>query len=168
MSNQNPNNRQINAIIGAAIRAFVETGADDESIGAFATDYRAKVARYLGEPETSLKTPDLAEVVTQAVAAALAQAGEAKKRQTPGVQTRRFNIEFAGRRTSLSIRNDVASRLAQEKGSLPEARKFIQEVAKAAPKGIENRSAWVEERIEAYLAYSRREDGAGREPASRH
>jgi hypothetical protein len=167
MSDQKIHERQLNAIIGAAIRGLIESGADDESVGAFAESHRIKVSQYLGAPEAALKTPELTEIVAQSVATALEHLGY-KARGAKGVQTKRFNIDVAGRRTSVSIRKEVATRAIQELGGLLEARKLMQDFAHQAPADVVNRSAWIEQRLEGLLSYPRVEDDLEQNPASRH
>lgn len=63
--------RKLNAIVGAALRGFVESGADNEFIGAFAASYREDVSKILGTSGEALGPPDLLDIVTQAVRAAV-------------------------------------------------------------------------------------------------
>jgi len=153
--------RQLNAIVGAAIRALVESGADDESIGSFAATHRTKVSAILGQPELSLQQPDLADLVQKAVLAAIEQKSGIGRRQT----TERFNVIIAGRRTSLSINKEVVSKLTLAKGSRGAASKTIRRIAVDTPSNEENKSAWVEERILTFLDFSKeavQDDGASR------
>ena len=46
--------RQLNALVGGALRGLVESGADDEAVGAFAASYRQKAAKILGRPLEAL------------------------------------------------------------------------------------------------------------------
>lgn len=152
MAADNIKDRQINAIVGAALRALIETGADDEAVGAFAITHRNSVARILGQPEETLATPDLQSVVYQALRLAMEEAGF-KPRRSKGKTTQRLNVEIFGRRTSLSISDELLVRLIEAKGNKKTANKFVQEIARNVPNGTENRSAWVEQRIKAFLDF---------------
>ena len=68
--------RKLNAIVGAAIKVMIESGADDEFIGSSAASYRRKVAKILGEPVEALDLPDLLSIVSQAVRQALTASKE--------------------------------------------------------------------------------------------
>ena len=76
MDDEDTKDRQINALVGGAVRGLVESGADDEAVGAFAASYRQKAAKILGRPQEALDPPDLTEVIKVAVAQALAAAGQ--------------------------------------------------------------------------------------------
>ncbi len=153
MTDEDIKDRQLNAIVGAAIRALAESGADDEAIGAFAASHRVKVAHLLGNPEQALQPPpDLQTIIQHAVSSALESAGVGGKKPL-GKTTERFNVEIAGRRTSLSIDKEVVAKLSQAKGTRKAANKFVQEIAKGVPEGTVNRSGWVEERILAFLDF---------------
>ena len=79
-----PLDPKLNAIVGAAVRALVESGADDERIGAFAAAHRVRVAEILGLSPTPAGPPDLIEVVREAVRGVLSESGLAARpvRQT--------------------------------------------------------------------------------------
>ena len=76
MDDEDTKDRQINALVGGAVRGLVESGADDEAVDAFAASYRQKAAKILGRPQEALDPPDLTEVIKVAVAQALAAAGQ--------------------------------------------------------------------------------------------
>ena len=143
--------RKLNAIVGAAIKAMAETGADDEVVGAFAASHRIKVAHILGQNETVPAAPDLVEIVTQAVANALNQNGlvSTPSRSLPTV--RRFNVEVSGKRTSLTLSATAIAKLEQATGTRKAAKAVIQGFADSAPTDVPNRSGWVEERLAAYM-----------------
>jgi 3-oxoacyl-(acyl-carrier-protein) synthase len=143
--------RKINAIVGAAIKAVVESGADDEFVGAFAATHRAKVARILEHPEEALQGPtDLLALVTQAVAQALGEAGIGSNRRAPA---KRINVVIAGRRTSVTLSREILDRLIEAKGSQSQANNFVQELASNLPADVPNRSRWIEERVRAFLNF---------------
>lgn len=141
--------RKLNALVGAAIKALVESGAGDEFVGAFAASHRTKVASILGASEQAHDSQDLLTIVTQAVGVALEQAGVGKRKEPA---TKRVNVEIAGRRTSLTLSHAVLEKLAQAKGSRQKVKAVIQDLANTAPVDVENRSGWVEERLAGLLA----------------
>lgn len=51
--------RKLDAIVGAAIRAVVQTGAGDEFVGAYAASLHAKLAQIIGHGETENHLSDL-------------------------------------------------------------------------------------------------------------
>lgn len=156
-----PDTQKLNAIVGAAIRSLVESGAEDAFIGQFASSHRIKVAGILGLRESPVVAPDLLAVVTQAVANALEQAGVGRKRES---QAQRINVEVGGKRTSVTISKTLIDQLTKARGSKQEAKAVIQELASSAPASTPNRSGFVEERIQAVLALG----NAGGETVVRH
>lgn len=141
--------KKINAIVGAALKSLVESGAGDEFVGAFAMAHRDKVAKILGAAEPEADSPDLLSVVTQAVGLALEQAGVTRRKES---NTKRINVEVAGRRTSVTLSKTVLDQLVKSKGSTQQAKLVIQDLANTAPVNVENRSGWVEERLLGVLA----------------
>lgn len=79
---------------------------------------------------------------------ALEQAGVGKRKETT---TKRVNVEIAGRRTSLTLSRNSLDKLSLAKGTKQQAKAVIQDLANTAPMDVENRSAWVEERLHGYL-----------------
>jgi hypothetical protein len=144
-----PDTQKLNAIVGAAIRSLVESGAEDAFIGQFAHSHRAKVAGILGLEGSPVAAPDLLALVTQAVANALEQSGVGRKRVS---QTQRVNVEVGGKRTSVTISRSLVDQLTKMRGSKQEAKAVIQELASSAPSATPNRSGFVEQRIQAVLA----------------
>lgn len=153
--------RKLNAIVGAALKSLVESGAGDEFVGAFAISHRAKVAKILGAAEPQADSPDLLSVVTQAVGLALEQAGVTRRKES---STKRINVEVAGRRTSVTLSRAVLDQLVKSKGSNQKAKLVIQDLANTAPVNVENRSGWVEERLLGVLALTNQMEL----PAQRH
>jgi len=143
--------RKLNAILGSAIKALAESGADDEFIGAFALSHRQKVSRILGQPEEALQPPDLQAMITQAVEQAMDSAGLRKRASRR--KTQRVHVLIGGRRTSVTITQATVSRLVEVKGA-KQARGVIQELANSAPADTGNRSGWVEDRVRALLNFS--------------
>lgn len=148
---------KLNAIVGSAIKALVESGADDAYVGSFAASHRAKVARILGQSETVDEPPDLLAMVTKAVQAALAGLpGSQAGLSLPLVGHRkkvakRVYVTVAGRSTSLTLREESVARLTEILGDKRKAKAVIQDLASSAPQDTPNRSRWVEDRIFAYM-----------------
>lgn len=150
--------RKLNAIVGSAIKALVETGADDALIGSFAATHRSKVAEILGHKEHVTESPDLLELVTQAVRTAMGDAGiQARLKQPSTRRTRRVYVNVAGRRTSLTLSSESLDGLAKAYGGAKSALAAIQSLIESAPPGIENRSRWVDERLAGLIS----SNGAG-------
>ncbi len=141
--------RQLNALVGSAVRGLVESGADDEAIGEFAASYREKAAKILGRPTEALHRPDLAEVIQSAVAQALSASGPRPSRR----QNDHFTVMINGQKTSITLHKRIVAALTEAKGSSRAANRFIREVARDVPGSAENKSAWVEQRIEALLCF---------------
>lgn len=143
--------RKLNAIIGSAIKALAESGADDEFIGAFALSHRQKVSKILGQPEEALQPPDLQAMITRAVEQAMDSTGLRKRAGKR--KTERVHVLIGGRRTSVTITQAMVSGLVQAKGDRRSAKALIQELANSAPVDTDNRSRWVEDRVRAFLSF---------------
>lgn len=148
---------QLNALVGAALRGIVEAGASAEAIGAFAQNYRKEASAILGITPAQPEAPDLQVLVTQAVKEALAEAsagnmGITRAQTKPPCQ--RFYVMAHGVRTAITLDCDVVEKAVEAKKGIKPARKLIRELAASSPKGIENRSAWVKERLLATIAFS--------------
>jgi len=142
--------RKLDAIVGAALRGIIESGADDEFVGEFAERHRARVAQVLGAPATQLSPPDIASVVAQAVTEAFSKFGGATK--ATKVTTKRVNIYVNGRRTSAVISVDSFGKLIERQGGKQQAVKFIEGLAnsESTPEN-RGRSASLEQKIQSYL-----------------
>lgn len=160
--------RQLNALVGGALRGLVESGADDEAVGAFAASYRQKAAKILGRPLEALNPPDLKEVIKLAVAEALAdgqqahQAAPKKSRK----QNEHFTVMIRGQKTSVTIHKDVIAQLTEAKGDKAEVSRFVREVAKDVPETVENKSEWIEERIATIMRF--KTEATGSTSSARH
>lgn len=166
MDNSDIKDRQLNALVGGALRGLVESGADDEAVGSFAQSYRLKAAKILGFPEEALNPPDLTSVIKEAVTQALEATGALKPKKSRK-QNDRFTVIIKGQRTSITIHQDVTAQLLQVKGSKSAVSSFVRDVAKDVPESAENKSQWIEDRIAKILHF---EDGAAalESDAARH
>lgn len=141
---------KLNAIVGSAIRGLVESGASDESVGAFAHSHRSKVAQVLGIERKPDVTVDLQTVISAAVATALQQAGLAQGGGAFG-QNNRVNVVVNGQRTSLTLDRQLLDNLMAKSGKQVTG-DLIASFANNAPKGTKNRSKWVQRQLVAHLA----------------
>jgi hypothetical protein len=144
--------RKLNAIVGAAIKALAASGVEDEVVGAFAASHRSQVAKILGQPETPAAAPDLLDMITAAVRAAMTEAGISSRKVPAGPTTKRMNVLVQGRRTSVTLAHGVFERVASANGGAANARQLVQAIATEAPSSVENRSGWIEERLLALLS----------------
>lgn len=145
--NDDLKNQKLNAIVGAALRALFESGADDTFIGAFAASHRKQVAEVMGATEAPPQPPELLSLVKQAVTEAL---GNSKPKRE--LRTRRLNVLIDGHRTSITININTEKLLTATHGE--KAITVIQDIASKVPSNITNKSKWVEERLQAVLAFS--------------
>lgn len=148
---------QLDAIVGSAIRALVESGADDAFVGSFAVTHRAKVAQLLGHSNTPPAEPSLEEIVSRVVVDTLEAAGLTKKRESKA-KTKRVNVTIAGQRTSLTLNRQLVTGLIEAKGAKA-ANALFEELANAAPQPP-GRSKWVAERVQSMLSFDGRDAAA--------
>lgn len=146
MNNDDIKNHKLDTIVGAALRALFENGADDTFIGSFAASHRRQVAELLGVAELPPQPPELLSLVTQAVNIALEN--HKPKRE---LRTRRLNVLIDGHRTSITINISTEKQLTASYGE--KAIGMIQDIASKAPSNVKNKSKWVEERIQSVLAF---------------
>ncbi len=147
------------------MRGLVESGADDEAVGAFAASYRQKAAKILGRPQEALDPPDLTEVIKVAVAQALAAAGQVQLKRSRK-KNDHFTVSIRGQKTSVTIHKDVIAQLTEAKGSKTEVSRFVREVAKDVPDSVENKSEWIEDRIATLLRF--KAEAASNGSSARH
>ena len=144
---------KLNSIVGAALKALAESGADDEFIGAFAATHRAKVAGVLGlAPAAPAGPPDLVELVRGAVRSVLTETGLA----SPGLRpaAKRIYVKVEGRRTSVTVAPGLFLQVAESNGGPARALSMIRDLAAEAPRDVANRSGWVEQRLLAIVQLS--------------
>lgn len=139
--------QKLNTIVGAAIRALVESGADDAFVGAFAASHRQQVAEVMGATEALPQAPELLSLVKQAVTEAL---GKSKPQNE--LRKRRLNVLIDGRRTSITISLSIQKQLIEAHGA--KATTVIQDIASKVPSNVTNKSKWVEERLQAVLVFN--------------
>lgn len=147
---------QLNAIVGAAIKAMAEAGVSPERLGSFAAEFRTHVKTVMGcEPRSA--EPDLLSVVKTAVREAMSEAKavvslvpEATASSEPAAGVRRIYVTIGGKRTSVSIPESVYGSLERQAGGSGRAvKRQIEAVAQEAPANLENRSGWITERLRA-------------------
>jgi hypothetical protein len=140
---------QIDAIVGAALKAMVESGVGHARVGAFASSFRDEVAGILGAKQAKPAEPDLLQMVTQAVRLAMADSApgaSARKSQT----AERIHVYVGGKRTSVTLLAEGLRKLDEAAGGRKAAKAIIQELAASAPADADNRSAWIQERMLAF------------------
>ena len=147
------------------MRGLVESGANDEDVGAFAASYRMKAAKLLGHPQEALNPPDLTEVIKMAVTQALAVAAQPAPKKSRK-QNDHFTVMIRGQKTSVTIHKDVIAQLTEAKGDKAEVSRFVREVAKDVPETVENKSEWIEERIATIMRF--KTEATGTTSSARH
>ena len=154
--NDNPDLDKLDALVGAALKGLVDSGASAAAIGAFAATYRVQAAQVLGIIESPPESPDLTELVSSAVTKALLDLNLVSQKPK---KSQKVFVTIAGSRTSVTVSPKTMERLVEERGSKG-ASQFIRQLADNAPSNIKNRSKWFEERIVASFSFSASE-GAG-------
>lgn len=140
----------LDAIVGAALKGMVESGAGRANIGAFAASFRKEVTGILGQHPKE-EAPDLLQLVTQAVKEALADPTNAPKRAKAKEPSKRVYVMVNGQRTSLTISGELMDRLDATSGGRRQTKQLLQQLAQAAPQDTLNRSGWVQSRAMATL-----------------
>jgi hypothetical protein len=146
---------EIDAIVGAALKAMVESGAGRARLGAFAASFRDEVAGILGRTPEKPAEPDLLQLVTLAVRQALTDpalsaTGGAAKPAARSEPAKRIYVSVAGKPTSVTLSADAYRQLEGAAGSRKQAKAIIQQLAGTAPQDAPNRSGWVQERMLAF------------------
>ena len=150
MVSTDPNLIQTHALIGEAMKALVEIGASAEVLGAFALSYPVKVEKLMARPPAVEDVPDLQAIITKSVKQAMQDAGMVPRKAPPKV---RVYVLVDGKRTSVLIAQPVLQQLQEVKGA-DLAREVVQQLVEQAPEDIENRSAWLGQKIKGYLLLS--------------
>lgn len=144
---------KLNALVGAALRGLVQSGADDQAIGAFAAEHRERVAQILGMA-APVAPVDLQAVIESAVAQGIEKAqsqGRLGKPRRQSGAARRVYVVVAGVRTSVTIPSALFEEVAAAGGGAKEARRLAEQYANQAP-DEGNRSGWTVERLRGHLA----------------
>lgn len=144
---------------------MVESGTPAVFVGKFALGFPEKIIKVLG---TVPATPelDLEAIIQRTVQVTLGTSGGAahqgrRRGPRPSGKTR-LNIWAEGKRTSISVRNDLLHRLVEQDGELA-AKKLLQSFADETARDTENRTSAVEARMAQYLVL--REVQAGQNPS---
>lgn len=152
---------QLNAILGVALRALVDAGADPQFLATFVERYRAEFAKHLNV--TVEAAPDLHAVIVAAVREVVGPvrsqtAGRAKTTQS-------INVMVNGQRTTVSVRLHRLQAVQQLVGTNQAARKVVREVAAAAPSDLPNgaRSEWIDKALDGFLKL-RQSEVSGAQP----
>ena len=143
--------RQVNAIVGAAIRALVESGADDTFIAQFALSHRIKVASILEhrEPTAPPRLEDIiSATIDEIVKRGLVPSAPRKEK------AQRINVLINGVRTSVTVPGTLMEALVSNAGTLKEARQMIKLAATDLDAHVETnqRSSVLRTQLERQLA----------------
>jgi len=146
-----PGEDEVDAIVGAALKALVESGAARARIGAFAASFRDEVSSILGRKPIEPEAPDLLALVTQAVKTAIADPSinpAVRSTRKPGAV--KMYVTVQGRRTSVSMPADLVTGLDAVTGGRRQTATLVEQLAQSAPHDVPNRSRWIHERARAY------------------
>lgn len=135
-------------LLGEAVRLLVQAGVSGAAITDFIREYSEVVASSLASPPAS-KESELRAEVKAAVKEALLELAPPSRRTAAGMR-KQMSVYVAGKKTSLSLRQDLVSRVQEEVGE-KETRRLIHELANSKPKDKKNRTAWVEEHLQQHL-----------------
>ena len=158
MDNQD-SEEQIDAIVGAALKAMAESGAGRARLGSFAASFRGEVIEILGRKAAKPAEPDLLELVTQAVKSAIADPAinktlaTSKEGKPAKVKASRFYVVVAGKATSVTLTAESVAKLSELARDAKTTKAFIQQLAESAPANA-NRSRWVQENLLSFSAPS--------------
>lgn len=155
-----PKEDELDAIVGAALKAMVESGAGRARLGAFAASFRDEVAQILGRKEAKPEEPDLLALVTQAVRQAIADPSMAAGARPKPLGAKRIYVLVNGRPTSVTIDRETLDGLERSVGGRKKSKAIIQELVETAPPDVSNRSGWVRDRLISFM--SARGEGAAR------
>ena len=147
---------KLNAIVGSALKAMVESGVDEKVLGAFAFAHRNKVANILGiqtaaQQEQALRA-QIAEELVQQVAKDLGQTLSATLAKISAHPKKiRKNIVINGSRTAVTVDEANYQSLVQSKGE-DGALAALNDLASKTPKDVANRSGWINTQIQSLVA----------------
>lgn len=144
---------QIDAIVGAALKAMVESGVNRARLGAFAANFRVEVAEILGRSPAKPAEPDLLTIVKQAVREVVADPANAvAPRRARAKTAQRVYVTVNGKATSMTLSVESLASLDEISGARKKSKAIIQQLAESAPANVSNRSRWVQERLVAWAA----------------
>lgn len=142
---------ELDAIVGAALKAMVQSGAARAPLGAFAASFREEVAQILGRKPAKPEAPDLLALVTQAVRQAISDPALVGGISPKPQGARRVYVSVNGRPTSVTLARATLEALERSVGDRKKTKAIIQQLAQNAPADVPNRSAWVHERVLALV-----------------
>lgn len=151
---------QLDAILGECLKALVDSGAGASFLGGFTTHYRDRFAQHLGV--FTQQAPDLKGVIADAVTQAVQKAlGEKEDQESTKDKYVRIMVMVGGKRTSVTVRQSRLDQIGAAVGSADKSTKIVREIAASSPVEVENRSLWIDNRIDAYLQLRNQEPPAG-------
>ena len=148
--------KQIDAIVGAAVRKLAASGASDAELGEFAEHHRNTINQVLGASPASPLVDDLSEVIESAIKKALKAAMSGEE-----VRTRvRYHLKMDNRRTSVTLLPNLV-REAHSQFGKNGTKKLMEDLATNMPSEVQNRSLWLEQRLQYALQQSVQAGQAG-------
>lgn len=142
--------RKVNEIVGEALKALVDSGVPVEFVGAFATTYPAKVAQIMGSPRP-VASLDLEQLIQATVARTVETVIAGRPRKLREQTVSKVNVTVHGKRTTVTLGKELLASLVSVCGSPRKATEIVRRCAQDAPLNVENRSAWMAEKLQGYL-----------------
>lgn len=137
-------------LLGEAIRLLVQSGAAGAAITDFVQGYSEVLRVTLTEPPATVAA-DLKAQLKEALTEVLQELAPPSRRSDTGSRRKRVAVYVAGVKTSLSLRQELLTRAEEVTGSKKTLRQQIHDFANTQPVGHNNRSAWVEEQLQALI-----------------
>ena len=145
--------RKVNEIVGEALKALVDSGVPVEFVGSFATTYPAKVAQIMGSPGKPVASMDLEQLIQATVARTVETVVAGRPRKLREHTVTKVNVTVHGKRTTVTLGKELLASLASVCGSPRKATEIVRRCAQDAPLNVENRSAWMAEKLQGYLSH---------------
>lgn len=148
-----PKDARVDELLGEAIKLMVESGTPAVFVGKFALGFPEKIVKVLGAPQ-AVPELDLEAIIQRTVQVTLGTrvgvATESGRRGPRPAGKTRLNIQAEGKRTSISVRNDLLQRMVEQDGELA-VKKLLQLFADEADNASGNRTSAVEARMAQFL-----------------
>jgi len=145
----------VNALVGEAVKLLSSAGASADILGAFAVGYPAKVMELVGKPRPEQEAVDLEQLVLDTMTTALRRAGLVRSEVAKDPTRMTVNVQIQGRRTSVKVRSALLNTLTEVTGTKESAKRAIQDIADSMPGDVQNRSAWIDDKINGFLMMSK-------------
>ncbi len=139
-------------LLGEAVRLLVQSGATGTAITEFIQGYTVILQATLTAPPAD--PADLKAQIKEAMVEVLQELGP-PGRHSAGTPRKRVSVYIEGAKTTLSLRPELLCHAEEVAGTKKMLRQRIREFANTKPAHQGNRSAWVEEQLQAYIALAR-------------